>query len=63
LVGVGVADDGGPEAAGVTKGLIEGVISDIVPALAGAGMKRAARREQEVPANGRCNETLGTVMA
>ena len=38
------------------------MISDIVPALAGAGMKRAPRRKQEVPADGCCNETTGIVI-
>ena len=39
------------------------MISDIVPALAGAGMKRAPRREQEVPADEYCNEAAGIVIA
>ena len=44
-------------AAARDRGPDRGVISDVVPALAGAGMKRARRREREVPAGGCCNET------
>jgi hypothetical protein len=59
----GVADDLGPSVFPRDRGPDRGVISDIVSALAGAGIKRPARREQEAPADRCCNETLGTVMA
>ena len=39
------------------------LMGDVVPAFSGVGMKRAARQEQAVPANGCCTAAIGVVIA
>src|SRR5438874_12212496 len=45
-----------------SRGPDRGLINDVVPALADAGLKRALRRERAVPADGCCTETTRIVI-